>query len=338
VKPSRVLLALAMGALVVPLVGRGGGATTVPTAATVSVLPRQVAPGDEVAVRLVGWPTGVVTGSICGNEARRDSQDCDLVGSESVAVGGPEPTAFSLKATVPPAPCPCVVRVTTQGGDVVQTAPLDIAGVPVGPVVGPAPVPADSPSDPVPLVVHARVSTKGARFPESWYGPLGGPARRTLLLTIANHGTSALNGLRFVASAGRGRDSAAPVASRRLAPIAAGAAHVIRIPLDLAAPAFGNYVVFGSVYGLDAPVPFSAKASNEPWGLELLLPVLLLVLAQLARRRERRERAALQQSSSGVESLYNDRSSANGWIPRDAGPAVEEYAYAVAAPPRPVSA
>jgi hypothetical protein len=182
------------------------------------------------------------------------------------------------------------------------------------------------------------VSTKGGRFPESWYGPLGGPARRTLVLTIANHGTSTLNGLRFVASAGHGRDSASPVAARSLAPIAAGATHVVRLPLDLSAPAFGNYVVFGSVYGLDAPVPFSAKASNEPWGLELLLPLLLLVLAQLARSRERRERLALQQSSSGVEGPYSDRSSANGWIPRDAGPAVEEYAYAAAVPPRPLSA
>jgi hypothetical protein len=338
VKPSRVLLALAVSALLVPLVGVGSGASAAAEGPSLSVLPQQAAPGDEIAVRLVGWPTGVVTGSICGNEARRDSEDCDLAGSQSVAVGGPSPTAFALKVSVPPSTCPCVVRVTTTGGDVVRTAPLEIAGAPVGPVIGPAVVAAES-SDPVPLVVRARVSTEGARFPESWYGPLGGPARRTLVLRIANRSTATLTGLRFVASAGHGRGSASPVASRRLAPIAAGAERVVRIPLDLAAPAFGDYVVFGSVYGLDAPVAFSAKASNEPWGLELLLPLLLLVFAQIARRNERaRARMPLQQSSSGVEGLYSDRSSANGWIPRDAGPAVEEYAYAAAAPSRSLSA
>jgi hypothetical protein len=64
----------------------------------------------------------------------------------------------------------------------------------------------------------------------------------------------------------------------------------VRVPVELLAPAWGDYSVFGTVYGPATPVRFSAGTSNEPWGLELALPLLLLVGARIVRRSERKRR------------------------------------------------
>jgi hypothetical protein len=69
----------------------------------------------------------------------------------------------------------------------------------------------------------------------------------------------------------------------------------MELPVDIPAPTWGRYVVFGNVYGLDRPVVFQAETRTSPWGYEVLVPLALLVLAQVLRRRERVRRLDAEQ-------------------------------------------
>lgn len=58
------------------------------------------------------------------------------------------------------------------------------------------------------------------------------------------------------------------------------------MPFRIGVPAWGRYEVFGSVYGFDVPGRYSTTVTADPWGLQIAIPVVLLVLAWLTRRRE----------------------------------------------------
>ena len=236
-------------------------------------------------MRLDGWPAGTLTVGVCGNGARRGSQDCAVTGDEAVAARGAGPVDVDLVVAAPPVPCPCVVRATSVSGDLVRSAPLTVIGVPSGPALtagGPAPASR--------LDVEATIS----RPPAAWLGAslaaFAGPAPRTLTLVLRNNGAVPLTGLRVVAQVGREGGSGSPLPPIAVPVIAARARVVLRTRADLAAPAVGVYEVHGTIYGLAAPVEFRAGTSNEPWAIELLVPVLLLVAAQRVRRRERARR------------------------------------------------
>jgi hypothetical protein len=243
--------------------------------------------GDVVAVTLDGWRASVATVSVCGNSARRGSRDCDLIAAEDVKLSPMEPSTVELRLTRPPVGCPCVIRVSDAGEDTVRTVPIALDGVPLEPqpLIDPA-----SARDV--LRVSARLLDRGAPWPEAWLPAFAGVARRTLLLTMENRGGETITGIRVNVVVGRSRNRGTPVASRRVAPLAAGEHRAIRIPVELDAPAWGDYVVYGTVSGASASRPFATTTTSDPWALELMLPLLLLAAAQFARRRARARRRA----------------------------------------------
>jgi hypothetical protein len=274
-------------AVVLHVVAPAAAADADPTV-TVTAPPGLVAVGDRITVELEHWGLGTVTVGVCGNGARRGSQDCALAGDQGVAIRGPGRTPVDLVVMAPPLPCPCVVRASTPAGDTVRTIPLEILGLPVEPTVLGATATTATPG----LQVRARVVPKQESWPDSWIPAFGGPTQRVLLLTLRNRSGGPITGVRVVAAVGRDRANAEPIASVSVGKLAAGATATVRVPVELLAPAWGEYHVFGTVYGPARPVEFSAETTNEPWGLELLLPLLLLVWARIARRRERSRTAA----------------------------------------------
>jgi hypothetical protein len=250
---------------------------------TATITPSDAARGDTIRVELEGWPAGAVTVSVCGNSARRGSEDCDLIGAEAVGIRRTGVTGLDLKLTTPPVPCRCVIRVSTNDSQVVQTIPINLVGFPNGPDI-----PAQPLSTPKALAVGARLRDGGARWPASWLPVFAGPTKRELVLTLRNRAKTPLTGLRIVAAVGRDASSGEPLESHRIGSLAPGQRRTVVIPVNLSVPAWGHYVVAGRVYGFDAAVPFRVRTANDPWGWELLLPLGLLVAARLARRRERR--------------------------------------------------
>ncbi len=251
-------------------------------------------PGDTVVVRLEGWPAGPVDVTVCGNAARRGSEDCALVGGQAVAVRPTGVTSLDLPITTPPVPCPCVLRASTAGSDVVLTVPIDLRGVPTGTELPPDP----SGSRGENLTVHATLQAAAQHGPASWAPVFAGPVRRTLLVTLENRGTAALTNLRVVGTVGRGASSGEPIPVRRVARLEPGKRRTVSLPVRISAPAWGDYVVAGRVYGSDEAVAFRVKTTNDAWGLALLLPLALLVMAHALRRRERASRLREEQAAA----------------------------------------
>lgn len=103
---------------------------------SVALSARTVRVGDALVVTTSGWP-GPVTASLCGNAGRRGAVDCDQIGGVGIAASVGSQESRTLTVGLPPAPCPCVVRVSTAGDDVVRSAVIDVAGAGTAPVVEP---------------------------------------------------------------------------------------------------------------------------------------------------------------------------------------------------------
>jgi sortase A len=275
----RLLTALAVGLLIV--------VPTAPAAAraepSVTVSPASALLGATVRTTLTGWPAGVVTAALCGNEARQGSADCAVAAGASTQVPASGQATVDLRLAAPPSGCPCVVRVSTATGDRTATAAIAVADVPDSAVVA------------LPGATAAggtRIVTATARLDTRWTlaGLLGGPAQRVLRVELDNAGTTPVRGLDMVVDLGRAAgDRALPPVP--LGDVAVNQHRVVEVPVTIAGPAVGRYTVSGRIDGADAGVEVVAHTSVWPW---LLPPVLLMVwiLWFVARRALHRRRAA----------------------------------------------
>jgi hypothetical protein len=276
--------------------------------ATVAVTPSTTQVGDRLLVQLTGWPTGVVTATVCGNAARRGSTDCDQIGGASTSVPAGGSAALIVDVLAPPVGCPCVVRASTTNGAVARSAPITILDMPDGTDLEPTGLAASTDA----LSITASVSRSSVPWPQSWFPAFAGPAHHDLVLRITNHSDSEVSGLSVVGVVGHQKSDDGEPLTGAIAPIPAHKTRTTRVPFTLPAPVRGNYVVRGSVYGLAAPIEFSVQTSSEPWALEIVVPVVLLLLAQLLRRRDRRRRAAEETLGATVASTVAESSPAVG--------------------------
>lgn len=113
--------------------------------------------GDDVVVTVSGFENRTVSVSVCGNEARRGTVDCDLRGSAGLQLNADlSPTTIQIVVRRPPAPCPCVVRVASRSNDEIALAPVQIRGVPTEPVEG-----GTTPEESLEVTVHAQPADVG---------------------------------------------------------------------------------------------------------------------------------------------------------------------------------
>ena len=271
------LIALALGAFAA-LVVAGDGASASSAAAmepTISLSSQRGAPGDTILVSLQGW-ADVTTIVVCGNEARRGAVDCDLVGGVGVGASLEGVQQRELLVAAPPTTCPCVVRASTAGEQIVRTVSFEVLGVPVGPVVGPA-APAGSS-----LQVFAHLVDDSPSIIDGLRSALGGRTRRTLVLTLTNTGTAPISSLTGTAALGRGTQGGEPLQLPTIDPLAPGETRPYTVQVNVAAPAAGTYVVYGTIYGPGAAVTFNTATTTRPVLLFLLLGVLVTDLIAIA--------------------------------------------------------
>ncbi|MGR6997961.1 hypothetical protein ACU686_07420 [Yinghuangia aomiensis] len=113
------------------------GASAAPSEATVSLDPATTKPDGIVKVTGGGWtPGSMVNVAICGQNAMSGTRSCAVPTSITLPVGPEGTVSASLKAVVPPVPCPCVVRVVTVTGgkSMDRNTPLEIQGAPFAPL------------------------------------------------------------------------------------------------------------------------------------------------------------------------------------------------------------
>jgi len=268
---------IALSAIVALRAGQAGASGSANASVTLST--QQVAPGDLLVVHLSGWPDGAVTMSTCGNDARRGSADCDLIGSQAIRTDIDNGPTYEFRVTTPPTPCPCVVRVADTAERSVRTVPVVIDGVLTAPTVGDA-----APSSRT-LVVSAHLDDpRGLAGKAS--SAFAGSSRRRLIVRVRNAGSQALDDVTVSGVIGRDRSSGAPVATRTISRLEVGTERVVAMDTTVGFPAWGDYVVYGTASTPSVAAGFAVTTHGDPWALELMIPLALVVVARVLRRRQ----------------------------------------------------
>lgn len=287
-----------------------------------AVAPTTVVPGSTAEVSASGLkPHSLYSLQVCG-AAARVSTDCVLGSSTSVLANNSGVFTTTLPVLTPPAPCPCVIAAFSQPYvHLTLRAPVDIQGAAFAPVIQAAPA----------HLVVRHVELRGAPGPPGWFGA---PTERSLILTVANTGGTAVQRLSvFVAVDGTPQ----PLAD--VAGLGPGKQRTYTMGVTFPALALGHQQVSGQLTGQSAvsslaggAASFATSATTVPWGLTAALVVLALVLIGLLvrstrrRARARRRRKAITGSPTGepTEGMADDaprRSLAEGqpaaaWVAR----------------------
>jgi sortase A len=288
--------------------GLGGvGAQPTITGPSVTIDRSEVAIGEHLRVTVANFDASFVTISICGNEARRGSSDCNLIASSSIEmrpVG--EETSLLFTVAAPPTGCPCAVRASNSFNDEVAVTPISLIGHPIEPTVG-------GPNLDEPLVsatIAARAMPRGVL---GWIkSSLGGTVPYEVTVTAKN--ITATETLHHVAVFGSVAKSAQEeIATLQLeepGEIGPGQTWTQVVSADVPAPSLSKVQWQVIVSGAGPQITAVATTRHRPMLLMLLLMLLVLAVWLLAvrkwlRRRARRELARDQSSPRWPESLLS---------------------------------
>ncbi|QSB14278.1 hypothetical protein JQS43_22660 [Natronosporangium hydrolyticum] len=247
------------------------GATTVEITVDDSV----VEVGGELTVRLTGWPAELAIVELCGNDAARGAADC-AVGAGVQTFPQPDGAAtVRLPVTAPPVPCPCSVRVRDVAGTRLATTEVEVTGF------------AAEPPEEVEPPGELAIVDLSVRPERGWSAWFGGPVDRTILVTVRHAGGGPVADPPLTLLVGRGghADTIAPAPD--LAGVAVGEERSYEVPVELPAPALGQYLISGDLAG----ATFAVETEHYPWGVPTLLTGLLLVGGVGTARALRRRRA-----------------------------------------------
>lgn len=257
------------------------GAATQPSSPQVKTSTPVASVGERVYVTGTGWtPVGqTVLIVICGEDARNFSADCNQANQYTAAIRAGGIFYGALTVKLPPTPCPCVFSVTTPGSFVGVKVPLSIVGAPDVPIP-PQVVP------PTPVALSTQLDVPASM--SSWFG---GPKSVTLLLSVTNRSTIPFQRPTYVVYVGHGPDPTGFVVGTSMAPLAAGATRVVRVPVTIPPFTDGRYTVRAEVTTGLGSATATVGTTTHPWGLVVAVAVLVLVLVLVIVLRVRRRRA-----------------------------------------------
>lgn len=246
--------------------------------------------GDDVVVTVSGFENRTVSVSVCGNEARRGTVDCDLRGSAGLQLNADlSPTTIQIVVRRPPAPCPCVVRVASRSNDEIALAPVQIRGVPTEPVEG-----GTTPEESLEVTVHAQPADVGVVARSK--SLLGGSTVYDVTVTVKNRSLVPLSRVALAASVSRGGDddlAVVPVSDPGSLEPGATWQQVVRASIP--SPSIGTLRWEATASGAGPSVTATSTTEQRPWLLAAVLSLLVvdvLFLGLRARSRRRRQRVA----------------------------------------------
>ncbi|HEX4866589.1 MAG TPA: hypothetical protein VFV32_03085 [Acidimicrobiales bacterium] len=259
--------------------------------------------GDRVLVTLEGFRGSVVTLSICGNEARRGSADCNMAASQGVGLErSGAPTMTEYRAVAPAVPCPCVLRASTASQDEVAAVPINLLDHPVGPVTGPETLP--------PVEVRVGAAKDPGGLLERLRSTLGGATTYAVTVSVRNPTTIELANLVLTGSAGRPDRDTVDLDLGPVGVLAPGQTWTDTIRVDLPSPVVGEYRFDVTASGAGASVRASSRDRSVPMGLVVLSVVFVADVGAIAWRRladRRRSSAAGSDRARGrIRSLVTD--------------------------------
>ena len=242
-----------------------------------------------MALELAGFNGVPVTISICGNEARRGSVDCDMTASlvRETPVEGAVGT--DLTVTAPPTPCPCIIRASSQDNLQVAVAPLVIIGHPVADVVGGA-------AAAEVLGVGITANPAPAGFGDTIRSSLGGPTTYEVTIRVTNRATFDVPAVAVASTYTRHwSGDTRNIDVDDPGTLSPGESWITTVQVDVPSLTFGDVEWRATVSGQGPSVTATDTTSSRPILLYLLMAILaidLLILAWrlIARVRRREER------------------------------------------------
>jgi hypothetical protein len=267
---------------------------------TITLDKSAAAVGDSVRVSISGFEAAYVTVSVCGNEARRGSSDCNTTGSISLAVhhdGTETWTPFPI--STPPFGCPCAIRVFSAQNDEVGVVPFTVIGHPVEPV--------QSGRDLTKPLVS--VSVEPLRAPDgviaSMRSSLGGPTNYAVAVVVKNLTSEVLSNVLLSGSVGRGdKDELASLELVDPGSIGPGQSSTQTVNVVLPSPTYGTFNWRVTASGAGPTVTTVTTARPTPWLLILAILALVAIVALLITRvivLRRMRRAASAQRDAAID-------------------------------------
>jgi len=241
----------------------------------VSLERSRVEVGQRVSVALAGWRAHGVNLSVCGNLARRGSADCNVSASQDASLAnGSGPMTTYLFAFAPPTTCPCVVRASTVNQDEVVFAPIELVGVPIGPVVGPV---LDAP---VAVSIKAQSAVRG--LVAALRSTLGGSTPYRVTVTLRNVSPETISTVSLAGSAERSAAAASvPLDLRSPGALVPGQTWQQQLRITVPAPMLGRARWRVIASGAGAPNEATVATSHMPIGLVVLTAGLAVDLVAM---------------------------------------------------------
>jgi hypothetical protein len=262
----------------------------------------ELSPGDDVNVTLSGFQGSSITISTCGNKARRGSADCNMPESRAVSNDGDgNPFQVTVPVTVPPVPCPCVIRASNPDNTEAAIAEFSLLGHPTGPVQGDL-------RDPLEVDVTAQASP--VSMSDRVRGAIGGTTTYALTIVVRNRSVESVGGISASGTAVRNGKEVVVFDVVDPGTIGPGSLWTEVVEVELPGPSFGETDWTVEVV---SPVPtISATDTTKafPWllfllGIFLVVDIAVLVARAIARRRSRsarrRRTAAMAVASADPE-------------------------------------
>ncbi|MFE9137225.1 hypothetical protein [Streptomyces sp. NPDC007355] len=228
--------------------------------------------GGEITVSGSGWkPGALLMLLICGRSAPGrgvigGTNSCANTDGRAATVDARGGFSAKLPVAEPPEPCPCVVHVAGVTGqqDAVDRA-FTVAGHPT------APLPEASGDGR--LAVLAAVRLDGSSGLLTWFGA---PPRREVVLTVGNLGSAPVKDPVFQVGSSHGVFAPQYEERRWRGTVAPGGKALVRLPVELAAGAHGDYQVsvrYGGKVLVEQP-----WGVGRPWGVTLFWLLLAVVV------------------------------------------------------------
>lgn len=232
----------------------------------------QAGTGGSITVSGSGWrPDTLVMLLICGQATPPrgvigGTNSCANGDGRAVTTDTEGGFRKKLPVAEPPVPCPCVVHVATVTG---AKADADVEFQVAGHAV--QPLPAEPATGRLAVLSAPRLD--GSSGVLTWFGA---PPSRTLVLTVGNLGTTTVRNPLFQVGTAHGVFAPQWDEQQWRGTLAPGRKAQVKLPVELAAGAYGDYTVSLGYGGkVLAEQPWGV---GRPWGVTLFWILLCLVV------------------------------------------------------------
>ncbi|WP_425424243.1 hypothetical protein [Streptomyces chattanoogensis] len=260
-------LALCLAALVPALLPAASAYATAGGRPSVQVSEKEAGKGGTITVTGRGWRAGaLLTLLICGQNMIGGTNACANGDGRAVTTDAHGAFRKRLPVAEPPKPCPCVVHVATvTGAPKAADAAFKVAGHPV------APLPKESTGGRLTVLAAPRLAGSSGLL--TWFGA---PPQRELTLTVGNVGAAPARNPVFRVGTSHGVFAPEWEDQQWRGTLPAGQKAEVRLPVELAAGAHGDYLVsleYGGKILVEQP-----WGVGRPWGVTLFWVLLCLVV------------------------------------------------------------